>query len=76
MTIKRVRIAVAITPDGNWSSCGWGLAKSEVVDDEELALGAESSASEGIATVYFIEADVPVPEGPPTPSTIEGEVTP
>ena len=71
---RRVRIAVAISPT-DWNCGGWGLP-DENADD----LVAESIALEGMepidqTVIYFIEADVPVPDPNADRVTIEGRVT-
>jgi len=61
----RVRIAVAVCPDGEWAAAGnWeysGEAIRDIVFIDELP-GSESW--------HWIEADIPLPK----PQTIEGEV--
>ncbi len=70
MPTVRVRIAVAVTPKGEWASGGY------CVEDPQSDATASDLAIECLdrdgAVVHYIEADVPVPdEG----STVEGRVT-
>jgi hypothetical protein len=71
-TIK-VRIAVAVNEKGEWNSAGWNHHK----DDSKADNNKRSSALEGLEpgrqeVVYFIEAEVPIPES--IQGTIQGEV--
>ena len=68
MTKTRVRIAVAITSNGDWHSGGYN-------DEEDRILQAEANFNEDPDVVfYWIEADIPIPEAV-EPPVIEGEVT-
>lgn len=70
MKTKRVRIAVAIGPDGEWTSWGFSGDKSGRIDDEELIDYALDTMSSEVANVHFVEAYIPLPDS----ATIEGEV--
>ena len=69
----RVRIAVAVSADGNWSASGW-TNNGQVRNDDTL----KSIAVEGIdeddrnIVFHFVEADVPLPVS----KTVEGTVMP
>lgn len=56
MSKVKIRIAVAITPDGKWNSCGWSEG-----DDEELMGMAADPLGTGEAR-YWINTEVEVPE--------------
>lgn len=62
----KVRIAVAVDADGDWSAVG-----SRGLSDEKSAGYAADTVSDPYH-VRFVEADVPLPDT----STIEGEVKP
>lgn len=67
MKTVRVRIAVAITPDGLWACAGnW-----DAPDDELMSFAIDRLyCQQQEADYYWIEADVPVP----TTNVIIGEV--
>lgn len=66
MKTVRVRIAVVVDEKGRYNSAGWNNC-----DDNYLRASAvESFEPEGMEAVYFIEADVPLPES----KTVEGTV--
>ncbi|MFA5053170.1 MAG: hypothetical protein WC565_03890 [Parcubacteria group bacterium] len=62
----RVRIAVAVGPDGTWSASSWSGADT---DDVKMAI-ADSMDSETIRWSW-VEADVPMPE---PEETVQGVV--
>lgn len=68
----RVRIAVAVTPAGQWNSCGFSRSSGEREDDDELMGLAIDPLDDTGEARYFVEADLPIPE----PETVEGEVKP
>jgi hypothetical protein len=59
----KIRIAVAVSPDGEWNSAGWG-GKHEVTDHDKMQIAIEPIPS-GEAR-YFIEVEVELPSAPPT----------
>ena len=61
----RVRVAVAVEASGNWTA--WGAADTD--DDEAIG-----NVYEPGDVVYFLEAEVPVPE-PAEPITIPATVS-
>ena len=63
----RVRIAVAIAPDGTWASGGYWRHKNDKERADNVFLDVISEHEQ----IHFIEADVPVPIA----STIEGALT-
>ena len=67
MKIK-IRIAVAVAPNGEWNSSGWGRPEKEVSDKDKMDIAVEPLDS-GEAQ-YFIEAEVDVPKE----TTIQGTV--
>lgn len=52
----RVRIAVAVDPSGDWSACGW--AGSE--DDDKRGIASDTVGEH--EAIYWLEADLPIPE--------------
>lgn len=69
----RVRIAVAVAPDGGYVSTGSDSQDDETKRDEAIEFSsADYDASE--FRVSFVEADVPMPEPQPE-TTIEGKVS-
>lgn len=73
MKTKRVRIAVAMATNGEWASDGTSnrMEKRAV----ELVSNHISYLTEEPHKVYWVEAEVPVPEVPDEVA-IEGEVAP
>lgn len=75
MTTHRVRIAVLVAPSREWDARGWGYQagnnETDAVLESELRNGALADEVDGGAKLYWIEADVPVPEAP---AAIEGTV--
>lgn len=64
-TIK-IKIAVAVWPDGAWNSCGW----SGGTDAEKTSIAVEAGPTG--ERLSWVEANVPLPEL----ETITGTVTP
>lgn len=67
-TVK-VRIAVAVDPDGDWYAAGWSSRDSNYEDD------AMSCCLENIGyneRRYFIEAELTIPGA--TPETVQANV--
>lgn len=69
----RVRIAVAVSPQGHWESFGStvGVANPENGDDATHAEYAVMNCDGKTHAVHFIEADIPLPVA----VTVEGTVT-
>ena len=64
MKTVKVRIAVAVDPDGNWNAYGWTDADGVAM---ELAL-------EGVASGearYWVTAELPVPPAPEVAGAVE-----
>lgn len=72
MTAKtvRVRIAVAVIPNGEWACAGWSTSHSAASYANDAFGRAVDSLESGEAR-YWIEADIPIPET----QTIAGTVT-
>ncbi len=71
----RVRIAVAVTPNGCWDTRGMKLTPTWTGEsDEKMARLASDFLFErnGTGHVVFVECEVPLPES----VTIEGKVQP
>ncbi len=68
----RVRIAVAVSAEGHYSTSGGTRPSGKPWSDESLLsdVRSELEAASPIAT-HFIEADIPLPVA----TTIEGKVT-
>lgn len=56
MATVKVRIAVAVTPEGDWSACGWSGTAS---DDDKMSICVDSLASG--EKRYWLEAELEVP---------------
>ena len=68
-TIK-VRIAVAVHPNGEWNAVGWGRPNGREVTDKEKRDLAVDVMPDG-ESVFFVDAEIPLPKEP----TIQGTVT-
>lgn len=64
--LMKIRIAVAVNSNGEWSAAGWSGAKEEILKD--CALEGLNTCS--VEQVAWITVDVPVPQE----ITVEGEV--
>lgn len=69
-TTVKVRIAVAVDPDGDWNACGWSSATDKTARDL-----ATETVGEGEA-VYWLEAELPVPATQVVQATVTLEPTP
>lgn len=69
MKTVRVRIAVAVDPEGRWNACGWNRDDGSVAPDKDKMEAAREMVDEGEAR-YWLEADLPIP----TESTVEARV--
>ena len=56
MATVKVRIAVAVTPEGEWNACGWSGAES---DDYKMSVCVDSLASG--EKRYWLEVELEVP---------------
>ena len=65
----KIRIAVAVLPNGEWNSCGYGRPGKEPTDEEKISYATDTIDGPG-AQIYFVEAELPLP----TITTIQGEV--
>ncbi len=71
MTI-RVRIAVAVAPNGQWAAGGWNSWEDQTrIDDYDLASSAIEGTDSDNARITWVEADVLLP---PPEETVKGEV--
>jgi len=64
----KIRIAVAVAPNGEWNSAGWGRPEKEVPDRDKMDLAVEPIEA---GARYFIEAEVNLP----TTTTVKGAVS-
>lgn len=64
MAKVKVRIAVAVTPEGEWNACGW----SEASDDDKMGICVDSLASG--EKRYWLEAELDAPETPAVQATV------
>ena len=71
----RVRIAVAVTPNGCWNAVGSKLSPTYTQPDADAAkhAGLFVFGSEGRGHVVFVEADVPVPSAMPTVPDVQAD---
>jgi hypothetical protein len=75
MKTRKIRIAVAMAPDGEWNSCGYSLRdRLTEVSDKDKMDGTVDCLPER-ETRYFVEAEIPIPD-PEVIATIIGTVTP
>jgi len=56
MATVKVRIAVAVDPDGDWNSCGWKTGTNK----DAMSICVDTLGS-GEAR-YWLEAELPIPE--------------
>ena len=56
MATVKVRIAVAVTPEGDWNACGWSGTAS---DDDKMSICVDSLAAG--EKRYWLEAELEVP---------------
>lgn len=56
----KVRIAVAVDPEGDWNACGWSI-DGKKQPDSEITMIARETVAEG-ERIYFLEAELDVPE--------------
>ena len=60
MKTVKVRIAVAVDPDGNWNASGWRKPDGKPAEEEAMDIAIEA-VEEGEAR-YWIEAELLLPE--------------
>lgn len=72
MKTIRVRIAVAVTPNGCWDADGCKLTPTWEMPLSTEHHGEHLFSKQGRGHVVYVEADVPLPD----PVVIEGTVTP
>lgn len=58
-TVK-VRVALAVDPEGDWYAVGWSPPRGEPVSDREKMAAATEMVGEDEAR-YWLTAEVPVP---------------
>lgn len=61
----KVRIAVAVDPDGDWDATGWSAA----TDDSAMGIARDSVGS-GEAC-YWLEAELEIPEAKTVQANVE-----
>jgi hypothetical protein len=66
-TVK-VRIAVAVDPDGDWNSAGWSKRDGQPAGEDAMELACDNVGTG--ERRYWIEAELMVPE----PEDVQGEV--
>lgn len=67
----RIRIAVAVDPQGNWNATGWKVRTGAPPENELMSTALEGLDSSEEAC-FWVEAELPVPDT----RTVKGEVTP
>ena len=74
MTTIQVRIAVVVDADGKWCAAGesGGTDESSASTADELLTYNHYGAD--LRRTSFVTATVPVPEMPPEPTVVEGDV--
>lgn len=58
----RVRIAVAVSPNGAWKADGCRLSPLWSIPEADPEIASTIFAHQGIGHVVFVECDVPLPE--------------
>lgn len=72
--VVRVRIAVVVNKDGDWSAHGWSDRKRVTATDEDMRRTALDCVTESdCERVYFVEATLELPTQD-APATVEGSV--
>jgi hypothetical protein len=74
MAMKRVRVAVWIDSEGDYFASGGSRFNERNSAEDDARECYENDMGRDGVTLYWIEADVPIPETP-VPETIEGKVT-
>lgn len=67
MKTVKVKIAVAVDPDGDWNANGWSSA-----DDDIMMMDLVVDTLKDGEARYWVEAELPVPET----QSVQGQVTP
>jgi hypothetical protein len=68
----RVRICVVVDDEGRWCSAGWTTDQEPPCDDKDLiAYAMESDITGANDRIYFLEADLPLPEFQTIEATVE-----
>lgn len=72
----RVRIAVAVGTKSDWNARGWWNKDADVIDDDLRDIALEG-IDEGLAKIYWLEAelDIPTDEENVVKPVITGEET-
>jgi hypothetical protein len=73
----KIKIAVAINSEGNWSCAGWGSSKRKPVQEDKVLTTTASDYLDEISQeekYYFIECEIPVPT--PVTETLMCEAKP
>jgi hypothetical protein len=65
----RVRIAVAVDPNGTWKGYGW--SKNDGTADEECMFDSQADGMMPGERWYWITADLPIPELQEVEATVE-----
>lgn len=71
MRTKKIRIAVGIDSEGEWTSYGWGYP-NRVLPDERLIKWVNNEVPD--AKCYIITTELPIPDPPHEVEEIEAEV--
>lgn len=67
-SVVKVRIAVTVTADGNWNSCGWRIRGDRTLEETDrdardmLSLSGEGLDREQLSQTVWVEVDLPVPQ--------------
>lgn len=70
MATVKVRIAVAVDPEGDWNSCGW--KDGDVKDAMGICVDTLGSGE----ARYWLEAELPIPEIATIHATVTKESAP
>lgn len=61
MATVKIKIAVAVDPQGNWNASGWKVHGRQPEDREFLSCALEGLDSSEEST-FWVEVELPVPE--------------
>jgi hypothetical protein len=74
---KKIRIAVAVTSQGNWNATAWGgpaFAPGDTDADFKEAAWAGMGDAPGVEGLCWVEAEIPLPEDSVTVQGVAGPI--
>lgn len=73
---QRVRVAIAVSPDGSWHADGWGVGATGTPSAALLAKRALESMTREGGHVVWLEGDVPLPASRVVRGRVERDADP